>query len=141
MNYLAFSWLLLPSLLAPAASEHTRSAQAHRDPFRTPQQEQAIDPTLFANRATSRVAQQLRQWRLHGVLGNPQRGLWGLVRTPTGDWHCLRVGELIMGYRVIAIGSRRLLLQRLQHSSETTAPPLSLPWVGCEAAELAAEHP
>lgn len=141
MNYLASSWLLLPSLLALAASERTTSAQPpRRDPFRTPQQEQASDPGLFAHRTSPRSAQQLRLWRLQGVLGNPNRGLWGLVRTPKGEWHCLRVGELILGYRVVDIDTQRVLLQRFLPSAATTTPPLILPWVGNETAELAAEQ-
>ncbi len=137
MNYLALSWLWLPSLLALAASEHTTSAQAPRDPFRTLQQEQAIDPQLLTHRRSPRSAQQLRQWRLHGVLGNRHRGLWGLVRTTTGEWHCLRVGERLLGYRVVDIDPKRVLLQRLQSPSATAAPLLILPWVDHEAPDVA----
>lgn len=137
MNYLAFSWLLLPSLLTLVASENTTGAQAPRDPFRTLQQEQAIDPQLLTHRRSPRSIQQFRQWRLHGVLGNPHRGLWGLIHTPTGEWRCLRVGECLLGYRVVDIGPQRVLLQKLQPPSATAAPLLILPWVDHEAPDVA----
>jgi hypothetical protein len=125
MNYLAFSYLLLPSLLA--ASEHTMSVRSSPDPFRTVHQDQLLDPQLFAHRQSPRTPQQLRQWRLHGVLGNPNRGLWRLVHTSTREWCCLRVGEYLLGYRVVDIDPQRVLLQKLQLSSASPAPSLILP--------------
>lgn len=119
-------------ILVPTADAHHPNAL--RDPFTNLQQEQTLHPDLLAQLEPWQAAQQLRQWCLYGVLGNHQRGLWGLIHRPPNEWRCIRAGEQWLGYQIVILESQRVLLRCLQTLPATSPNQMiSLPIVASSA--------